>query len=76
MAYTGLPGRIDDGTKSRAYRYLYLEAGAAAQCATLAAVGLGLAATVRAEFYDDELARLLQVDGVSEVPLCVVTLGT
>ena len=76
VAYTGLPGRIDDGTKSRAYRYLYLEAGAAAQCATLAAVGLGLAATVRAEFYDDELARLLQVDGVSEVPLCVVTLGT
>ncbi len=42
----------------------------------LAAVGLGLAATVRAEFYDDELARLLQVDGVSEVPLCVLTLGT
>jgi SagB-type dehydrogenase family enzyme len=76
IAYTGLPGRIDDGSKSRAYRYLYLEAGAAAQCAMLAAVGLGLAATVRAEFYDDELARLLQIDGVNEVPLCVVTLGT
>lgn len=76
IALTGLPGRIDDGSKSRAYRYLYLEAGAAAQCAMLAAVGLGLAATVRAEFYDDELARLLQIDGVNEVPLCVVTLGT
>ncbi|ADI14508.1 SagB-type dehydrogenase domain protein [Truepera radiovictrix DSM 17093] len=76
VAYTGLPGRIDDGAKSRAYRYLYLEAGAAAQCAMLAAVELGLAATVRAEFYDDELARLLQIDGVSEVPLCVLTLGT
>ena len=36
VAYTGLPGRIDDGSKSRAYRYLYLEAGAAAQCAMLA----------------------------------------
>jgi SagB-type dehydrogenase family enzyme len=76
VAYTGVPGRIDDGSKSRAYRYLYLEAGAAAQCAMLGAVGLGLAATVRAEFYDDELSRLLQIDGVGEVPLCVLTLGT
>ena len=76
LAYTGIPSRIDDGSKSRAYRYLYLEAGAAAQCAVLAAVSLGLASTVRAEFYDDELSRLLQVDGVNEIPLCVVTLGT
>lgn len=76
IAYTGIPTRIDDGAKSRAYRYLYLEAGAAAQCAVMAAVGLDLAATFRAEFYDDELSRLLQVDGSSEFPLCVVTLGT
>ena len=76
IAYTGLPNRIDDGAKSRAYRYLYLEAGAAAQCAVRAAVGLDLVATFRAEFYDDELARLLQVDGVNEFPLGVVTLGT
>ena len=76
VAYTGIPSRIDDGSKSRAYRYLYLEAGAAAQCAVLAAVSLDLASTVRAEFYDDELSRLLQVDGVHEIPLCVVTLGT
>lgn len=76
IAYTGVPGRIDDGAKSRAYRYLYLESGAAAQCAMLAAVCLDLAASVQAEFYDDELSQLLQIDGVSEFPLCVVTLGT
>jgi SagB-type dehydrogenase family enzyme len=76
IAYTGIPSRIDDGAKARAYRYLYLEAGAAAQCAVMAAVALDLVSTVRAEFYDDELARLLQVDGVNEFPLCVVTLGT
>jgi SagB-type dehydrogenase family enzyme len=76
IVYTGIPSRIDDAAKSRAYRYLYLEAGAASQCAMLAAVALGLVATARAEFYDDELARLLQVDGVTEFPLCVVTLGT
>ncbi len=76
IALTGVPARVDDKAKSRGYRYLYLEAGAAAQCAMLAAIGLGLAATVRAEFYDDELSRLLQIDGVGEVPLCVLTLCT
>ncbi len=76
IAYTGLPSRIDDGIKSRAYRYLYLEAGAAAQCAMMATIDLDLSASVRAEFYDDEFSRLLQIDGVSEFPLCVVTLGT
>ncbi len=76
LAYTGIPSRLEDGVKARAYRYLYLEAGAAAQCAVMASVALDLVATFRAEFYDDELSLLLQVDGVSEVPLCVVTLGT
>ena len=76
IAYTGAPNRLEDGVKSRAYRYLYLEAGGSAQCAVMAAVALELVATFRAEFYDDELARLLQVDGLKEFPLCVVTLGT
>ena len=76
VAYTGLPGRLDDGVKSRAYRYLYLEAGAAAQCAVTAAVGLDLVATFKPEFYDDELTALLKIDGVNEFALCAVTLGT
>jgi len=76
IVYTGIPSRVDDAAKSRAYRYLYLEAGAAGQCAMVAAVSLGLVATARAEFYDDELARLLQLDGRSEFPLNVVTIGT
>lgn len=42
----------------------------------VAATSLGLVATARAEFYDDELARLLQLDGRSEFPLSVVTIGT
>lgn len=76
LAYTGVPGRIEDGVKSRAFRYLYLEAGAAAQCAMMAALSLELVASFRPEFYDDEVARLVQVDGVREFPLCLVTLGT
>lgn len=76
LAYTGLPARHEDGAKSRAYRYLYLEAGAAAQCAVSSAVAMDLVATFRAEFYDDELARFLKVDANAEMPLCVVSLGT
>jgi SagB-type dehydrogenase family enzyme len=75
LAFTGIPERLEDGAKSRAYRYLYLEAGAAAQNAVMAAVALELVASFRAEFYDDELSRLLQIDGTTEIPLAVVTLG-
>ncbi|MGL4608205.1 MAG: SagB/ThcOx family dehydrogenase [Trueperaceae bacterium] len=75
LALTGIPQRLEDGAKSRAYRYLYLEAGAAAQNAILAAVALELVASFRSEFYDDELSELLQIDGVNEIPLAVVTLG-
>ncbi len=76
LAFTGLPARHEDGAKSRAYRYLYLEAGAAAQCAVSSAVAMDLVASFKAEFYDDELARLLSLDVNIEFPLCVVTLGT
>ena len=76
LVYTGIPSRVEDGARSRAYRYLYLEAGSAAQCAVTSAVGLDLVASVRAEFYDDEVAQLLQVDGLIEFPLCCVTVGT
>jgi SagB-type dehydrogenase family enzyme len=75
LAFTGLPGRLEPSTRSRAYRHLYGEANAAAQCAVLAGVGLDLVATYHADFYDDEMARLLQVDGSSEVPLALVLLG-
>lgn len=76
LAFTGLPERHEDGAKSRAYRYLYLEAGAAAQCAVSSSVALDLVASLKPEFYDDELARLLKVDTTNEIPLCLVTLGT
>lgn len=76
LVFTGLPKRIDDGAASRVYRYLYLEAGAIAQAAMLAAHSLGLACYFTTEFYDDELANLLQVGGVHEFPLCALLLGT
>lgn len=75
LAFTGVPARLERSAKARVYRYLYIETGAAAQCALSAAVAIDLVATLVADFYDDELARLLDVDGLSEIPLSVVLLG-
>ena len=76
VVFTGVPGRLEAGAKSRAYRYVYQEAGAAAQAAALAAGAIDLITTFEVAFYDDEVSSLLQIDGVNEVPLCVVLLGT
>lgn len=76
ICFTGLPMRhrvIDGG---RAYRYLLLDAGAAAQNVMLAASALGLAATFLTDFYDDELSSLLNLDGRGEWPLCLVAIGS
>ncbi|HNQ99152.1 MAG TPA: SagB family peptide dehydrogenase [Trueperaceae bacterium] len=76
VCFTGVPGRHRVADGGRPYRYLMLDAGAAAQGLVLTASALGLAATYAADFYDDELAKLLNVDGRTEVPLCFVTIGS
>lgn len=75
ICFTGVPQRHRAAEGGRAYRYLYLEAGAAAQNAVLAGTALGLAVHFVADYYDDELADLLNVDGRGELPLCLVALG-
>jgi SagB-type dehydrogenase family enzyme len=52
--------------KERAYRYFYLDAGHMAAQLSLVAVALGLGSCPVAAFYDDEINRLLGVDGESE----------
>jgi SagB-type dehydrogenase family enzyme len=52
--------------KERAYRYFYLDAGHMAAHLSLGAVALGLGSCPVAAFYDDEINRLLGVDGESE----------
>lgn len=76
LCFTGIPQRHSAAEGGRAFRYLYLDAGAAAQEAVLAATALGLAAHFIADFYDDELAELLQLDARSEFPLCLVAIGS
>jgi SagB-type dehydrogenase family enzyme len=59
----------------RGRRYVYLEAGHAAESLMLQAVSLGLAATMVGAFSDDQVRRLLQL-GHDEVPLCLIPVGT
>lgn len=60
---------------ARAYRMALLEAGHAGQQLCLAVTALGLAGCPIQAFLDDELADLLCIDGVSELPLHVVGVG-
>jgi len=60
----------------RGYRFALLEAGHLAQNVLLASEGLDLAAVPVGGFYDRRLSALLAIDGVNEVPLYVLPIGT
>ena len=60
----------------RGYRFALLEAGHLAQNVLLASEGLDLAAVPVGGFYDRRLAALLAIDGVNEVPLYVLPIGS
>jgi len=76
LCFTGIPRRHEHGDDGRAYRYLYLDAGAAAQDVMVAGCAMGLATNFVADFYDDELSELLQLDSNNEHPLCLVAVGS
>ncbi len=60
----------------RSYRFALLEAGHIAQNILLAAQDLGLGALPIGGFLDDHVNRLLGLDGVDEVALYVLTIGS
>lgn len=61
--------------QNRAYRYLYLDAGHLGAQLQLAAQALGLGSCNVAAFFDDEVARLVGIDGRTEVPVYVTGVG-
>lgn len=75
IVITGVVERATAFHGERGYRYLYLEAGHAAQNILLAATSLGLSVQPIVTFYDDELAFLLGLSGNREVPLSVILVG-
>jgi len=59
----------------RAYRYVYLDAGHIAQNLALAAISLGMGTCQVAALYDDEVNRIIDVDGVEESVLYMTVVG-
>lgn len=75
IVLTGIPWRTAWKYGERGYRHLFWDAGAilAHLLAVAEADGLGL--RVWAGFDDDAAARMVGVDGTSELPLAIVTMG-
>ncbi len=61
--------------RERTYRYVLLEAGHVGQNLYLAAAALGLGACAVGAFLDDEINRLLNVDGDEEAALYLIAVG-
>lgn len=59
----------------RTYRYVLMEAGHVGQNLYLAATSLGLGACAVGAFFDDALNNLLELDGISEAVLYLVSVG-
>lgn len=61
--------------RRRAYRFTLQESGHIAQNGLLVATGLGLGAVVLGAYFDDEINRLLHLDGVTESLLYLIPVG-
>lgn len=75
LVLTGIHARVQWKYLDRSYRYLMLEAGHLGQNVYLAATSLGLAPCGIGAFFDDDLNRLLDVDGRDEATVYLLAIG-
>jgi SagB-type dehydrogenase family enzyme len=75
LILTGILGRTQIKYQERGYRFMLMEAGHIAENILLCATALGLSATPVGGFIDDEVAALLDVDGVDETVLTLIPVG-
>lgn len=61
--------------RQRAYRYVYLDAGHIAQNLALSAISMELSSCQIGAFYDDEVNKLISVDGVKESVIYLSVVG-
>jgi len=59
----------------RCYRYIYMDVGHIGQNFYLIAEALGLGACTIGAIYDDEINKLLQIDGINETAIYVGVIG-
>jgi SagB-type dehydrogenase family enzyme len=75
FVFTGIPWRTAWKYGERGFRHLYWDSGTMLANLLAEADAHGLDAGVWAGFVDDDVARLVGVDGVTEFPLALVTVG-
>lgn len=75
VAMTAVYGRTDRRYGKRAKQYVHMEIGYIGENLYLAARSLGMGACAVGAFDDNQLAKLLGIDGRTEVPLLVTTIG-
>lgn len=73
---TAMVDRIRHKYGERGYRYIYIEAGHISQNITLQAVSLGLGSVCVGAFLDEQVNRLVGVDGRSEISIYIHAVGT
>lgn len=76
LILTGIPWRTSWKYRERGYRHLWWDAGMIIANLQALADAAGLPASVRAHFGDDEVNDLIGVDGVVEMALALVALGS
>ncbi len=76
FVWTAIVERSKWKYRQRAYRYIYLDAGHIAENLALAAVGLGLGTCQVGALFDDEVNRILGVDGTEETVVYMSVVGT
>ena len=75
FVFTGIPWRTAWKYGERGFRHLYWDSGTMLANLLAVAGAHGLRARVWTGFVDDDVARLVGVDGLSEFPLVLVTIG-
>jgi SagB-type dehydrogenase family enzyme len=75
FVWTAIVGRSKWKYRERAYRYLYMDAGHIGQNLYLAAIALGLGCCTVGAFFDEEVDRLIGVDGKEEISIYLGAVG-
>ena len=75
LVWTAMIERSKWKYEQRAYRYIYLDAGHIAQNAALAAVSCGLGSCQVGAFFDEEVNRVIDVDGEQEFAIYISSFG-
>ncbi len=75
FVFTGIPWRTGWKYGERGFRHLYWDAGTMLANLLAMCTAHGLEARVLTGFVDDDVARLVGVDGETELPLALVSIG-